>query len=105
MIQGQTRVAKNDSDVSTAILQIGEVPLGELNHIRVDFIEAKLISGPAIGRQSSNSQSDHSNPPWFVRRSRFEGLTDARLFCVVSCRNFSSIWCRVLKSMKDPAMN
>ena len=60
---------------------------GEPLHERIDLIEPELIPRIRISGQCSDSQSDHTNPPWLTWRRLREQPPNARFMPEIGRRH------------------
>ena len=61
-LQHQARVAERGFDLRLALAQIVEVAGGDVDHLRVDLVEAEIVAALAIGSQGAGAESDDADP-------------------------------------------
>src|SRR5277367_1481181 len=69
LFQREPSIALHYFDLSGTVAQIRKVgarSLRNVNHVGIDFVEAKIIAGPRQGSESPNPQADqsHSDRAW-----------------------------------------
>src|SRR5207249_11429247 len=98
----QTGVSERSLDLRVAVLEIGEVAIGDLDDRRVDVIEMIDVALASVGRQGSGSQTDDSDPdglsPWM---QGLEDAADSRCLSVIRRRAHRQLRRVELSAVKD----
>ena len=102
------RIAQHDLHLGRRIASIGEILVGNPDHVRIDFVEADRVARFAVRRQRAATQPDNSDPQrplvgrgggaaWVI----FERHADAALEPVVGRRPAALGGVEVLETVLD----
>src|SRR5260370_31585657 len=72
ILQRKPRISEDNVDSCGRIPQITERSLGYSHHLRIDFVEAKVVAGPPVRGDRARTQSDrtHALRIWAAVRER-----------------------------------
>ena len=102
-LQRQPRIAKHTLDARRAVFQKAEFAIGQLEHLRVDFINAIGVASAPVGCERAGTQADEADPARRIGRRR-DGAADARRFAVVRGRLTSARCGQELLAVFDRAV-
>jgi len=59
-LERQPRVADLEVERSLGRAEVGEVPAGDVDHLRIELVEAQRVAGAAVRRQGADAEADEA---------------------------------------------